>query len=126
MNESILKALMRLFAIMADVDKEGHSKNERDIVMDYLDRQYSHEIVQKYIQYFEQQILIYHPELANPSEAEDKKQNILNEATKLELCEQINVELEQEQKLIALIYLLDFINRGSNVTDSKLRFVTTL
>jgi ABC-type multidrug transport system ATPase subunit len=126
MNESILKALMRLFAIMADVDKEGHSKNERDIVMDYLDRQYSHEIVQKYIQYFEQQILIYHPELANPSEADNKKQNILNEATIIELCEQINVELEQEQKLIALIYLLDFINRGSNVTDSKLRFVTTL
>lgn len=126
MNESILKALIRLFAIMADVDKEGHSKNERDIVMDYLDLQYSHEIVQKYIQYFEQQILIYHPELSVPNEAEDKKQNILNEATIIELCEQINVELEQEQKLIALIYLLDFINRGSNVTVNKLRFVTTL
>ena len=117
---------MRLFAIMADVDKEGHSENERDIVMDYLERQYSHEIVQKYIYYFEQQILNYHPELANPSEAEDRKQNISNEAVIIDLCNQINVELEQEQKLIALIYLLDFINRGSKAILHKLRFVITL
>jgi len=34
MNESILKALMHLFAIVADVNKEGHSGNEREIVMD--------------------------------------------------------------------------------------------
>ncbi|HEY4788807.1 MAG TPA: ATP-binding cassette domain-containing protein, partial [Bacteroidales bacterium] len=126
MNESILKALMRLFAIMADVDKDNHSENERDIVMDYLDRQYSYEIVQKYIQYFEQQVLHYHPELVHTSEAENRRQDISNEAAIIELCNQINVELEQEQKLIALIYLLDFINRGDNTTDRKLRFVTTL
>ena len=97
MNESILKALMRLFAIMADVDKNSHSENERDIVMDYLDRQYSYEIVQQYIQYFEQQIQHYHPELVHSSEAENQKQDIFNEAAIIELCNQINVELEEEQ-----------------------------
>lgn len=117
---------MRLFAIMADVDKNGYSENERGIVMDYLDRQYSHEIVQKYIEFFEQQILHYHPELSHTSEAENRKQEVNNEATIVELCNQINEELEQEQKLIALIYLLDFINRGDNLTLHKLRFVTTL
>ncbi len=117
---------MRLFAIMADVDKNGHSENERDIVMDYLNWQYSHEIVQKYIQYFEHQIQHYHPELVHTSEAENHKQDVSNEAAIIELCNQINVELEQEQKLIALIYLLDFINRGDDLTIHKLRFVTTL
>ena len=38
MNESILKALMRLFAIVSDINKEGQSASRRDIVMDYLDR----------------------------------------------------------------------------------------
>ena len=117
---------MRLFAIMADVDKFGYSENERDIVMDYLDRQYSHEIVQKYIKYFEQQVMHYHPELVHTSEAENSKQNISNEESIIELCNQINVELEQEQKLIALIYLLDFINRGNSLTILKLKSLTTL
>lgn len=126
MNESILKALMRLFAIMADVDKNGYSANERDIVMDYLDRQYSHEIVLKYIRYFEQQVLYYHPELVHTSEAENRKQNTSNEEAIVELCSQINVELEQEQKLIALIYLLDFINRGETLSLNKLKSLNLL
>ncbi len=56
MNESILKALMRLFAIVSDINKEGQSASRRNIVMDYLDRQYSYEIVQKYIEFFDQQV----------------------------------------------------------------------
>jgi ABC transport system ATP-binding/permease protein len=126
MNESILKALMRLFAIVADVNKDGYSDNERGIVMDYLDRQYSHEIVQKYIHYFDQQVKHYHPELMHTSAAETFKQITFNEAIIIEICNQINEELEQEQKLIALIYLIDFINRGDELTSNELKFVTTL
>ncbi|MDP4209678.1 MAG: ATP-binding cassette domain-containing protein [Bacteroidota bacterium] len=126
MNESILRALMRLFAIVADVNKEGHSDNERDIVMDYLDRQYSHEIVQKYINYFEQQVKHSHPEISHASDAEAHKQDTINEAVITELCNQINEELEQEQKLTALIYLLDFINRGEELPESELKTITTV
>ena len=32
---------MRLFAIVSDINKEGQSDNKRNIVMDYLDQQYS-------------------------------------------------------------------------------------
>src|ERR1035437_208069 len=126
MNESILKALMHLFAIVADVNKDGHSGNERSIVMDYLDRQYSHEIVKKYIEYFDQQVIHYHPELMHSNDAENQKQTILNEAIIVELCNQINEELDQEQRLIVLIYLLDFINRGDSLTSNKLKFVTSV
>ncbi len=126
MNESILKALMRLFAIVANVNKKGYSENERSIVIDYLDRQYSHEIVQKYIEYFDQQVKHYHPELMHTSDAETQKQNISNEEYVNELCKQINEELEQEQKQIVLIYLLDFINRGESLTKNELKFVTSV
>ena len=117
---------MHLFAIVADVNKDGHSGNERSIVMDYLHRQYSHEIVKKYIEYFDQQVIHYHPELMHSNDAENKKQTILNEAIIIELCNQINEELDQEQRLIVLIYLLDFINRGDALTSNELKFVTSV
>lgn len=126
MNESILKALMRLFAIVADVNKEGHSGNERDIVMDYLERQYSREFVQKFIEYFDQQVMYYHPELMHSSDDETNKQISSNEDNIVVLCKQINEELGQEERLIALIYLLDFINRGDVLTDIELKIVRSI
>ena len=126
MNESILKALMRLFAIVANVDEKGYSENKRGIVRDYLDRQYSHEIVQKFIEYFDEQVKHYHPESNYSNETETNKQNISNEAYIAELCSQINEELEQEQKQIVLIYLLDFINRGESLTKNELKFVSSV
>lgn len=126
MNESILKALMRLFAIVANVNKDGYSDNERSIIRDYLDRQYSNEIVQKYLEYFDQQVRYYHPALSQNSDIEAKKVNSSNEAIVIELCNQINEELEQEQKLIALVYLLDFVNRGKKLSDIELNLITTL
>ena len=126
MNESILKALLRLFAIVAEVNEEGQSDNERSIVMDYLDRQYSNEIVQKYIEYFDQQVINYHPELMYSSDAEALKQTNSNDSNITNLCNQINEEIDQEQRLIVLVYLLDFINRGENLTDTELRIVTDI
>jgi ABC-type multidrug transport system ATPase subunit len=125
MNESILKALMRLFAIVADVNKQGHSDNERSIVMDYLDRQYSHEIAQKYLEYFDEQVKYFHPELMHSNDVEAHKQQISNEGNILSLLNQINEELDQEQRLVVIIYLLDFINRDVT-TQNELKFVTSI
>ena len=126
MNESILKALMRLFAIVADVSKDGYSGKERDILMDYLDRQYSHEVVLKFIEYFEEQLIIYHPDLRQSSEQDKEPHHILNEVSIVDLCNQINEELEQEQKIIVLIYLLDFINRGIAYSGNQIKIVTSI
>lgn len=125
MNESILKALMRLFAIVAYVDKEGHSDNERSIVMDYLDLQYSHEIAQKYLEYFDEQVKIFHPELTFDNVDEARKQQLENEKNILSLLNQINEELDQEQRMVVIIFLLDFINRDVT-TKSELNFVTSI
>jgi len=126
MNESILKVLIRLFAIVADANKNGDTSNERDIVMDYLDRQYSHELVQTYLDYFDEQVRLYHPEHMFESHSETQKQFSINESKIAELCNQINVELEQEQKMIVLIYLLDFINSDNILNDHEINFVTAV
>lgn len=125
MNESILKALIRLFAIVADVNKEGQSDTERSIVMDYLDLQYSYEIATKYLEYFDEQVKYYHPELQNYSQGEIRKHQISNEVNILSLLNQFNEELDQEQRLMVIIFLLDFINRDVS-TKNELKFVTTI
>ncbi|NJM14451.1 MAG: hypothetical protein HC896_02880 [Bacteroidales bacterium] len=126
MNESVLEALMRLFAIVADVNKEGQSGNERDIIQAFLQRQYNQELVNKYLHLFDQDLLKYHPDLMFDNADEAHKQNSKNETRLVEICDRINEELEHQQKIITLIYLLDFINRGESLTGKELRFVTTV
>lgn len=116
---------MRLFAIVSDINKEGQSDNKRNIVMDYLDQQYSQEIVRKYINFFDEQVKYFHqlnndPALSSPM---DKKVNAQHRIT--ELCSQINEELEHKQKIIVLIYLLDFIQSGEKRTRDEVSLVRT-
>jgi ABC-type multidrug transport system ATPase subunit len=125
MNESILRALMRLFAIVSDINKEGQSDSKRSIVMDYLDRQYSYEIVRKYIDFFDEQVRYFH-QLSNDIVISDHTVRKINAENRIiELCGQINEELEHEQKIIVLIYLLDFIQSGDRRTRTELSLVRT-
>jgi ABC-type multidrug transport system ATPase subunit len=125
MNESILRALMRLFAIVSDINKEAQSGSKRGIVMDYLDRQYSHEIVQKYIDFFDQQVSYLH-KISNDEGSNDIALRKLNAENRIkELCGHINEELEHEQKIIVLIYLLDFIHSGKKHTRNEVSLVRT-
>ncbi len=59
MSETILKALMRLFAIIADVDSEseGVSEKGREVVASYLKQQLSQELVEEYLALFDQYFL---------------------------------------------------------------------
>jgi ABC-type multidrug transport system ATPase subunit len=125
MNESILQALMRLFAIVSDINKEGQSASRRGIIMDYLDRQYSFDIVQKYLDFFDQQVKQLRKINHDPEMADFSHRKILAENRIIELCEQINEELEHEQKIIILIYLLDFIQCESKPTRTEVSLVRT-
>ena len=121
MNESILRSLMRLFALVADVDRDGHFANKRDIVMDYLDRHYSQELVQKYIDYFDEQLKLL--QASQLPENESGTEQELHQGKVEEICRQINEELELSQKMVVLISLLDFINRGEALTFREQKFV---
>jgi ABC transport system ATP-binding/permease protein len=125
MNESILQALMRLFAIVSDINKEGQSASRRNIIVDYLDRQYSYEIVQKYIGFYDQQVNQLRRISDDPVISDLSVRKIQAENRIIELCDQINVELEHEQKIIILIYLLDFIQCERKPTRTEISLVRT-
>lgn len=121
MNESVLKALMRLFALVANVNEEGQASNERDIVIEFLQQQFSNELVNIYIEYFDRYVMLYHPVTEEAQQANIRGKTI--EVRLKELCDQLNEELQREQKIIVLINLLDYINEDKKLTETELWFV---
>lgn len=93
--------------------------------MDYLDQQYSQEIVRKYINFFDDQVKYFNQLNNDPmvSDPVDRKKNAQSRI--IELCSQINEELEHKQKIIVLIYLLDFINTGEKPGRDEISLVRT-
>lgn len=116
---------MRLFAIVSNITRETQSGNRRGIVMDYLDRQYSHEIVDKFIDFFDQQVIYFRQENKDIATSDPKILKADAEKRIVQLCNQINEELSHEQKIIVLIYLLDFIQIGDSHRKAELSLVRT-
>jgi ABC-type multidrug transport system ATPase subunit len=127
MNESTLSALMRLFAICCKADEEyGNATVKRNIVMDYLDRHYSKDTVIQYITFYDEQVYNYQRNIGMASDYVliDKQAKARDRI--IVQCNNINHELEHEQKIIVLIYLLDFINSSNNLSKEELDLVWSI
>ncbi len=125
MNESILKALMRLFAIIANVDKDGVSQSARTIVESYLSLMLNKKHVNDYLGLFDEFIELHHSRKKKDS-LKAKKRTSLNSVKVLMICNEINEQLHQEEKLIVLVRLFEFILEDGVIADSELEFVTTV
>lgn len=125
MSESILKALMQLFAIIANVNKDGLTDKSRSIVESYLNLQLSQDLVQEYLALFDEYIELYHGG-AKKDGSKARKRTSLQSVKVLGICEKINVELQQDHKILVLLQLLEFISYGEEITEKELDFVKTV
>ncbi len=110
MSEKILKALMQLFAIIARPDS---SKEDRKLVVEsFLKRQLNHEVVQEYLQVFDEYYTLYQEK---QKESTKRIRRISSSSVRvLKICTAINEELAQPQKIIVLIQLLEFVRSDSD------------
>lgn len=122
MSERILKALMQLFALVADVDEL--SNNSRSIVKAFLLQQLSLDMVEAYLEIYDEYLEIHH-KISKKKEGK-KKRTSLNSVKVLKICTQINTELTQKQKVVVLIRLLEYVNSDHNINEQELEFVTTV
>ncbi len=122
MSEQILRALMQMFAIIARVD--GITNTGRNIVQSYLRQQLNQEQVEKYLKIFDEYLEQYH-QVSQKKEGVAKK-TALNSVKILKICSQINEELEQPQKFVVLVRLLEFIHSSNQISDQELEFVQTV
>ncbi len=124
MSEQILKALMELFAIIArpdDYSTEGGDR--RTVVESYLKRILNQELVEGYLEIFDK-FFTRHQSLVNSRGAK----RIGPDSVKiLRICDQINRELTQKQKLIVLIHLFEFVySDRSEISNQEFEFIKTV
>ena len=100
MIEPILNALIQLFALISDVrDISEISSRERDIVRLFLTRQLNNELVNRYMEMFDEYLIQYNAEKVDKGSIRDKKRTSLTAVKILGICDKINGELQQKQKL---------------------------
>ena len=122
MSERILRALMQMFAIIAKVD--GINNTGRLIVQSFLKQQLNLEQVETYLKIFDE-YLESHQNASKRKEGAAKRTS-LNSVKVLKICTQINQELEQPQKVIVLIRLLEFIYSSNEISEQEFEFVRTV
>ncbi|MEP2023831.1 MAG: ATP-binding cassette domain-containing protein [Reichenbachiella sp.] len=120
MSESIINALMRLFAIIESVKDEvvdsGHI-----IVEPYLQAQLNHELAVQYLNLYQDYVEFYRREASSSEEElENETKNII-QVTKI--CQQLNKELLQHERVIVFIQLVELINTDDKVSEKENDFM---
>ncbi|MHC1705171.1 MAG: ATP-binding cassette domain-containing protein [Tenuifilaceae bacterium] len=127
MSESILKALMQLFAIIAhpeDDETEGES-DRRLVVENFLKNQLNQELVREYLKVFDYYYNLHQEKQSEKSKT--KKRTSSSSVRVLKICAQINEELTQQQKIVVLFRMLEFVKTAEGgVTEQEMAFISTV
>jgi len=127
MSEPILKALMQLFALISDIHADTViTSREKNVVMLFLSRHLNNEMLSMYMKMFEEYLDSFNSESIKKGSLKDKKRISLNAVRILAICEKINEELQQKQKVYVLVKLMDYISLGEEITENELDFLHTV
>ncbi|MCK5538494.1 MAG: ATP-binding cassette domain-containing protein [Bacteroidales bacterium] len=122
MSERILKALMQLFAIVADPNSNADER--RDVVRSFLLQQLNSELIEGYLRVFDEFFDEYQRRRGRSTR---KKQQLAASSVKvIMIATVINEELSQKEKIIVLIRLLEFIKTDETISEQENEFVTTI
>jgi ABC transport system ATP-binding/permease protein len=124
MSEKLLKALMELFAIIAEVDTESEDNKSRIVVEQFLKQRLSKDQVIEYLSIYDDYLETHH-KVSQKKEGKRKK-TAVNSVKVLKICTQINGELEQKQKVFVLLRLVEYINIDKVPSEQELEFVDTV
>jgi ABC-type multidrug transport system ATPase subunit len=127
MSETVIEALVRLFALISDShDETVITSREKDVVKSFLSRQLGFELVKRYMDLFEEYLEFYNSEHLEKGTLRERKHVSLNAMKILDICEKINKELQQRQKIYILVQLIDFVSFGEKITENELDFINTV
>ena len=111
MSEPLLRAILRLFAVVA---KEGDvTRQERDQIRIFLQEHLSNSSVESYLHFFD--------------DITKNTQATASDVAKIrQLCSEINPELTQKQKLIIILDLVSIIQADGHISETEELFVNTI
>jgi ABC transport system ATP-binding/permease protein len=108
MSESLLKAILRLFAEVAHEDEV--TQQERDQIKSFLEDHLSDAAVESYLRTFDQLIQDLPPKSGSPADA-------LNRIRLL--CKEVSPNLTQKQKVVILLELTAIVQADGNISENE-------
>jgi len=115
MSEQLLKAILRLFALVAKEDEV--TDQERDQIRIFLEGHVSYATVDSYLRMFDSFIGNLAP----------KTGDITIEVSNVdELCQQVNSDLTQKQKFVIVLEILNIIQADGSISDRESELVDTI
>ncbi len=126
MSESILNALVHLFALVATLNDEKVSSKARTVMKAYLEQQLNKNHADEYIELFDNYYEFYHRDITSVRSEKGRKRGASNFVKVLKICTQINESLHQKEKFIVFIRLVEFVDEDDIITTEELDFISTV
>ncbi|HEX2921009.1 MAG TPA: ATP-binding cassette domain-containing protein [Bacteroidales bacterium] len=108
MRESVLLALIHIFAIVSTVNPGGISSRGRKILRSYLRRYLNRELEEEYFSLFENNLEFYSNELKSVDKSELSDEDSLISFQITNICRQIKKGLFLEERMIVFLQLIEF------------------
>lgn len=124
MSEKILRALLQLFAIIAKTGRDDDGPSGHDAVRRFLSRQFTAPVVLEHMAMFEAFVAAYHT--SGGKSERGWKRTSLNSVKVLKICTEVNEELNQRQKIVVLVYLLELVHSRGEMLPQEADFVSTV
>ncbi len=124
MKESTIKALLHLFALIANVDKGKISSKAEVIIIDSLKRAVSPDKLDGYLRLFKKYLTeTQKVSLTKSSGLSDLKKKSKQSVKALVICEKNNEILEQHEKIRIIGRLLEFTNEDGFISEKEEEFL---
>ena len=115
MSEQLLKAILRLFAVVAKEDEVTHQ--ERDQIRTFLEEHVSDSAVETYLKMFDDFTRNLTPKSGDIS-IEIGRVN--------ELCQQVNSDLTQKQKIVIALEIINIIQADGTISEREKELVNAI
>ena len=115
MSEPLLKAILKLFAVAAREDEV--TQQERDQIKTFLEEHLSQTAVDSYLRLFDEYVRKLYP----------KSKDLKAELSRVtEICNEINPDLTQKQKIVIILELINIVQADGIITAREADLVNAI
>ena len=119
MRESVLLALIHIFAIVSTVNPAGITSRGRKILRSYLRRYLNRELEEEYYALFENNLEFYSNELKSVDRAELSDEDSLISFQITNICRQIKKGLFLDERMLVFLQLMEFAFEDGMISDQE-------
>jgi ABC transport system ATP-binding/permease protein len=126
MNESLLKALLQLFALVTDSSDSDAIKLARLQVASFLKNKIPVGRIDEFLDRFDEFVVRFGRSRKPADAVAGHKKSSLNSVKVILLCEEINQNLSRQDKFVVMLRLLEFVHVGGRISFRESGFLETL